>query len=58
MTMNKEYETLETVKQRDLLTITRLIARFLTDEEFNQIIMFYKKVLDRVKIEVEFESNE
>ena len=49
-----KYETIDTVKQRDLLKITRLIGRFLTEEEFNQIIMFYKKVLDRVKIEKEF----
>ena len=48
------YETIDPVKQRDLLEITRLIGRFLTDEEFNAIIMFYKKVLDRVKNELEF----
>ena len=51
MTMSKEYETIDTVKQRDLIKITRLIARFLTDEEFNAIIMFYKNVLNRVKNE-------
>ena len=42
------YKTINTVKQRDLLEITRLIGRFLTDEEFNTIIMFYKKVIDRL----------
>ena len=52
MTMSKEYETIDTVKQRELLEITRLIGRFLTDEEFNAIIMFYKNVLDRVKGDV------
>ena len=52
--MSKEYETIDTVKQRDLLKITRLIARFLTDEEFDAVVMFYKNVLDRVKNEVEF----
>ena len=46
--MSKEYETIDTVKQRNLLEITRLIGRFLTDDEFNEIIMFYKKVFDRV----------
>ena len=46
--MSKEYETIDTVKQRDLLEFTRRIGRFLTDEEFNAIIMFYKKVIDRV----------
>ena len=56
MTMSKEieYETIDIVKQRDLLEVTRLIRRFLTDEEFNEIMMFYKKVLDRVKNEFEF----
>ena len=46
--MNKEYETIDTVKQRDLLEITRLIGRLLTEEEFNEIIMIYKKVIDRL----------
>ena len=54
MTMRKEYETIDTVKQRDLLEVTRLISRFLTDEEFNEIMMFYKLALDRVKNEVGF----
>ena len=49
--MSKEYETIDTVKQRDLLEITRLIGRFLTDEEFNAIIMFYKNGKNRVKNE-------
>ena len=47
MTMNKDYKTIDTVKQRDLLEITRKIERFLTEEEFNEILMFYKKVIDR-----------
>ena len=48
MTMSKEYETIDTVKQRDLLEITRIIGRLLTEEEFNEIIMIYKKVIDRL----------
>ena len=48
MSKEMEYETIDTVKQRDLLKITRLIGRFLTEEEFNAIIMFYKKVIDRL----------
>ena len=52
MTMSKEYETIDTVKQRDLLEITRNIGRLLTEEEFNEIMMFYKIVLDRVKGDV------
>ena len=49
MTMSKEmeYETIETVKQRDLLETTRNLARLLTEEEFNEIMMVYKKVIDR-----------
>ena len=47
MTMSKEYETIDTVKQRDLLETTRNLARLLTEEEFNEIMMIYKKVIDR-----------
>ena len=48
MTMSKEYETIDTVKQRDLLEITRNIGRLLTEEEFNEIMTVYKKVIDRL----------
>ena len=58
MSKEMKYETIDTVKQRDLLEITRLIGRFLTEEEFNAVIMFYKKVLDRVKNEYEVLNNE
>ena len=54
MTISKEYETIDTVKQRDLLETTRNMGRYLTEEEFNEIIMFYKKVIDRVWNELEF----
>ena len=47
MTMSKEYETIDIVKLRDLLETTRNIGRLLTEEEFNEIIMIYKKVIDR-----------
>ena len=48
MTMSKEYETIDAVKQRDLLETTRNIVRLLTEEEFNEILMIYKKVIDRL----------
>ena len=48
MTMSKEFETIDTEKQRVLLQTTRNIERFLTEEEFNEIIMIYKKVIDRL----------
>ena len=47
MTMSKEYKTIDTVKLRDLLEITRNIGRLLTEEEFNEIMMIYKKVIDK-----------
>ena len=47
MSKEMEYETIDTVKQRDLLEITRNIGRLLTEEEFNEIMMIYKKVIDR-----------
>ena len=46
--MSKDYETIDTVKLRDLLETTRNIGRLLTEEEFNEIIMVYKKVIDRL----------
>ena len=53
MTMNKEYETIDTVKLRDLLDTTRNIGRLLTEEEFKEIMMVYKKVIDRLWNELE-----
>ena len=48
MTMSNEWKTIDTVKLRDLLEITRNIGRLLTEEEFNEIMMVYKKVIDRL----------
>ena len=48
MTMSKEYETIDTVKQRLLLQTTRNIGRLLSEEEFNEIMIIYKKVIDRL----------
>ena len=47
MTMSKEYETIDTVKLRFLIETTRNIGRLLTVKEFNEIMMIYKKVIDR-----------
>ena len=48
------YETIDTVKQRDLLETTRNLGRFLTREEFNEIMMIYKTVIDRQWNELDF----
>ena len=58
MTMSKEYETIDIVKLRDLLETTRNIGRLLTEEEFNEIMRVYKKVLNRLKNEYGDEYNE
>ena len=42
------YETIDTVKQRYLLETTRNLTRFLTEEEFKEILIVYKKVIDRL----------
>ena len=42
------YVTIDTVKLRDLLETTRNIGRLLTEEEFNEIMIIYKKVIDRL----------
>ena len=54
MSKEMEYETIDTVKQRDLLETTRNFGRFLTEEEFNVIMIVYKKVIDRLWNELEF----
>ena len=41
------YETIDIVKQRELLNITRNIGRLLTKEELKEIMKIYKKVIDR-----------
>ena len=56
--MNKEnirvnYKTIAIVEQRGLLEITRDLGRLLTEEEFDEIMMVYKKVTDRLLTEVE-----
>ena len=48
MSKEMEYETIDTVKQRDLLESTRNLGRLLTEEEFNEIMIVYKKVIDRL----------
>ena len=54
MSKEMEYETIDIVKQRELLNITRNIVRFLTKEEFKEIMLIYKKVIDRPWNDVEF----
>ena len=47
------YKTIDIVEQRGLLEITRDLGRLLTKEEFNEIMMIYKRVTDRLLAEVE-----
>lgn len=47
------YETIDIVEQRDLLETTRNLGRLLTEEEFEEIMMVYKKVIDRQWNELE-----
>ena len=53
-----ENETIDIVKLRELIETTRNIGLFLTEEEFNEIMTVYKKVIDRVCIETELLSDE
>ena len=54
MTMSKEmmyeiyYETIGISEQRVLLETTRDLGRLITKEEFNEIMIIYKKVIDRL----------
>ena len=47
------YKTIDIVEQRCLLEITRDLGRLLTKEEFNEIMIIYKRVTDRLLAEVE-----
>ena len=47
------YKTIDIVEQRSLLEITRDLGRLLTEDEFDEIMMVYKKVTDRLLAEVE-----
>ena len=51
-------ETIDIVKLRDLLETTRNIGGLLTEEEFNEIMMIYKKVIDKYWNEIELLSDE
>ena len=46
--MSKDYETIDIVKQRVLIETTRDLGRLITEEEFKEIMMIYKKVIDRL----------
>ena len=58
MTMSKEYETIDIVELRELIEITRDFGRLLPKEDFNEIMMIYKKVIDIHCNEIELLSNE
>ena len=47
------YKTIDIVKQRGLLEITRDLGRLLTEEEFNEIMMVYKEVANRLLTKAE-----
>ena len=47
------YKTIDIVEQRGLLETTRNLGRLLTEEEFDEIMMVYKKVIDRLWNELE-----
>ena len=47
------YKTIDIVEQRGLLEITKNLGRLLTEEEFDEIMMVYKKVTDRLLTEAE-----
>ena len=42
------YETINVTNQRVLLQTTRNLVRLLTQEEFNELMIIYKKVIDRL----------
>lgn len=47
------YKTIGVTEQRGLLEFTRGLGKLLTEEEFNEIMMIYKRVTDRLLDEAE-----
>ena len=47
------YKTIGTTEQRGLLEFTRGLGKLLTEEEFNEIMIIYKKFTDRLLAEAE-----
>lgn len=50
------YKTIDIIEQRGLLEITRDLGRLLTKEEFDEIMMVYNKVADRLLAEAVAET--
>ena len=50
------YKMIDIVEQRGLLEITRDLGRLLTKEEFDEIMMVYNKVADRLLAEAVAET--
>ena len=46
-------KTIDIVEERDLLETTRNLGRLLTEDEVDEIMMVYKKVIDRLWNELE-----
>lgn len=48
-----KYETIDIAEQRSLIEVARDLGRAMTKEEYNSVMLIYKKVLDRVVEEAE-----
>lgn len=47
------YETIGVIEQRNLIELATTLSRAMTKEEYNSIMLVYKKVIDRLTIEAE-----
>lgn len=48
-----DYETIGVAEQRHLIEMSRNLGRVMTKEEFNDIMLVYKGVIDRLVKEAE-----
>lgn len=48
-----EYETIGIMEQRNLIEMAQTLGRAMTKEDYNNVMMAYKNVIDRIVLEAD-----